>query len=64
MQKIMPPFWLLIATVLMTVLHFALPLKMLIPFPFNLGGMILVIIALLLFVCSVKKIKVLCRDCF
>ncbi len=49
MRRIFPPFWLLIAVVLMTVLHFVVPLRVLVPMPFSLSGIVFLLTGLSIF---------------
>jgi protein-S-isoprenylcysteine O-methyltransferase Ste14 len=43
MQKIIPPFLLIISALVMTLLHFTIPYKIVIPLPFNFFGIVLII---------------------
>lgn len=48
MQKIIPPYFLVICIVLMFVFHYALPYKGIVPNPYNFLGIVLIIIGLLM----------------
>jgi len=44
MRRIFPPFWLLFSLLLMTALHFFVPIQTLVPTPFRLAGLALVVL--------------------
>ena len=48
MRRIFPPFWLLLSLLLMTALHFCVPIQTIVPAPFHLVGAGLVVLGVLL----------------
>ncbi len=53
MRRIIPPIWVAIAILTMTILHTQLPMSSLIPKPFNLGGIALLALGFSLLLWSV-----------
>ncbi len=56
-RKIVPPVYLLAALILMTVMHFTMPLAEFVPDPYNYGGALLVVLGLGLAAVSARAFK-------
>ncbi len=56
MKRIPPPVWLLFGILLMTTLHFFIPVRDVVPTPFNLAGLVVVVASLLIFGWSARWI--------
>lgn len=54
-QRIPPPIWLLISLLSMMVLHLYIPVRGIVPVPFNLGGLAFVVVSLLFFGKTVRR---------